>query len=70
MSNPNSENSVDVGQGRTHVDATQKYDQQHGTAADVSHTIPTEDRLPTVCFPLASEAAPFVLGPLAPGKRE
>lgn len=59
----------DVGQDKTHKEAVEKYDAEHGTYKESIDTVPTDDRLPTAQMPKAPESTPFVVGPLTPGGR-
>lgn len=59
----------DVGQHRTHEDATEKYDAAAGTYKDTVNPVPTEDRLPTAQMPKGQDPMPFKLGPQTPGGR-
>jgi hypothetical protein len=63
------QDTENVGQGRTHEDATEAHDAEHGTYNDAVQQVEPAQRLPTTQMPEAPDPSPFVLGPQAPGGR-
>jgi hypothetical protein len=58
-----------IGQGRTHEDATDAYDAEHGEYEHVVGKLPKDERLQELEMPKAPDPSPFALGPMAPGGR-
>jgi len=54
----------DVGQDKSHKDATEKYDAEHGTYKDGTDSVSVDDRLPTAQMPKGTDPSPFTLGPI------